>query len=268
MFRVAMTKISGRVNYFIAVLLGANFPFYYVCEYPRSGGTWVAHMLSDYLQISFPKNSIFPLGHSCIIHNHWKYHANLRNPVYVVRDGRDVAVSTMFYALKNSTKSTYYFKYYRKKFPSLFQNKSHHHTDKDLFRAFVIDWLKESGGTRLSWADHVQQWAFNENVIVAKYEEFHSDCFNTLKRVLLALGLNKIDDELLGFTVRKFSFEKQTGRKAGQADPKDNKRKGIIGDWKNYFDEEIGRIFNQQAGDVLLRLGYESDPEWYKKLRR
>lgn len=268
MFSLFMKKISGRLNYFLSIKHGHKFPFYYACEYPRSGGTWVAHMLSDYLQLSFPKNSIFPLGHSCIIHNHWKYNPKLVSPVYVVRDGRDVAVSTMFYALKNSKKSNYDLKYYKKKFPSLFQEAPNQKNARQLFRSFVTDWLKSSAGTRLSWAQHVRQWAFNENVIVAGYEDFHSDCFNTLKRVLLALGMKDIDDELLGFTVRKFSFEKQTGRKPGEIDTQNNKRKGIIGDWKNYFDAETAKIFNQHAGDVLLRLGYETDAEWYKSLKR
>jgi len=266
MFTIFMKKVSGRINYFTSIIYGNKFAFYYACEYPRSGGTWVAHMLSDYLQLSFPKNRVFPLGHSCIIHNHWKYNAKLINPVYVVRDGRDVAVSSMFYALKNSKKSSYYFKYYKKKFPNLFKDLPKQESDRELFNSFIPDWLKGSGATKYSWSEHVQQWAFNKNVIVTRYEDFHRDCFITLKYVLKRLGVEIIDDELLNFTVRKFSFEKQTGRKPGDLDAGNNKRKGIIGDWKNYFDNRAASLFHQHAGGVLLKLNYETDPEWYRKL--
>jgi hypothetical protein len=40
-------------------------------------------------------------------------------------------------------------------------------------------------------------------------------------------------------------------------------RKGIIGDWKNYFTEEIKKIFIERGGgDVLIELGYETDYNW------
>jgi len=40
-------------------------------------------------------------------------------------------------------------------------------------------------------------------------------------------------------------------------------RKGIIGDWKNYFTEEIKEEFNQNGGGmVLIEEGYEKDYNW------
>ncbi len=262
MLSLYLKKISGKTNYLTSIYYGHKFPFYYACEFPRSGGTWIAHMISDYLQLSFPKNSIFPIGHSCVIHNHWQYNPKLIKPIYIVRDGRDVAVSTMYYTLKNSKKS----RYYVKRFPSLFNNKVNGMKDKQLFKIFISDWFIKSAGTKLSWANHVRQWVFNKNVICVKYEDFHRNCSETLKFVLNRLGIVDIDMELLNMTVKKFSFVKQTGRKPGDANKKDNKRKGIIGDWKEHFNKETAFLFHQHTGNLLLKLNYETDPNWYKSL--
>lgn len=267
MIRLYMKKISGRLNYYISFYIGNSFPFYYVCEYPRSGGTWVAHMVADYLQISFPKNSIFPLGHSCVVHNHWKYSYRLDKPVYVVRDGRDVAVSTMYYAIKNSEKNRRNFKYYYRKFPQFFNVFLQEKDEQKAFKFFILDWSKHSTGIKFSWPAHVEQWAFRDNVICVKYEDFHQNCIVTLQNLLHQLGEVSVDTERLKNTVNKFSFEKQTGRKPGEANVQDNKRKGIIGDWKNYFDTETAKLFHQYAGDVLQKLAYEQDSEWYNTLK-
>jgi len=39
-------------------------------------------------------------------------------------------------------------------------------------------------------------------------------------------------------------------------------RKGLIGDWENHFTSEHVAAFKQEAGDALIRLGYESDDKW------
>ena len=36
----------------------------------------------------------------------------------------------------------------------------------------------------------------------------------------------------------------------------------IAGDWKNHFTEEDRRVFKEEAGELLIRLGYEEDLDW------
>jgi hypothetical protein len=43
-------------------------------------------------------------------------------------------------------------------------------------------------------------------------------------------------------------------------------RKGIAGDWKNYFSPESAGVFEQYAGDVLCELGYEQNAYWKRDL--
>lgn len=39
-------------------------------------------------------------------------------------------------------------------------------------------------------------------------------------------------------------------------------RKGTSGGWREYFTEEHKRLFKEVAGDLLIRLGYESNNDW------
>jgi hypothetical protein len=39
-------------------------------------------------------------------------------------------------------------------------------------------------------------------------------------------------------------------------------RKAIAGDWRNFFSAAHSDTFKQIAGDLLIKLGYESDLNW------
>ena len=92
-----LARVSERANRGIAQRWGARFPFYYVAEFPRSGGTWFTHLLAHALEVPFPKNSRMPHAMECVLHLHWPYSPRCNRPFYVVRDGRDVAASAWFY---------------------------------------------------------------------------------------------------------------------------------------------------------------------------
>lgn len=52
------------------------------------------------------------------------------------------------------------------------------------------------------------------------------------------------------------------GRKKGEEDKKSHYRKGVSGDWKNYFAEMHKEEFKKHYGEGLIRLGYESGNKW------
>ncbi len=54
------------------------------------------------------------------------------------------------------------------------------------------------------------------------------------------------------------SFKKITGgRNQGVEDQNAHYRKGISGDWRNYFDESLITYFREVTRDLLEVLGYE-----------
>ncbi len=39
-------------------------------------------------------------------------------------------------------------------------------------------------------------------------------------------------------------------------------RKGQPGEWRQWFDDDLKRLFKERTGDLLIRLGYERDHDW------
>lgn len=94
-------RVAGsRTTRVVAGIWGDRIPLYYVSEYPKSGGTWLAKMLADYLEVALPQNNMFPILKTSVVHNHWKYSPYLKNAVYLIRDGRDLVVSIYFTCLR------------------------------------------------------------------------------------------------------------------------------------------------------------------------
>ena len=52
------------------------------------------------------------------------------------------------------------------------------------------------------------------------------------------------------------------GRNNGTVDNLSHYRKGISGDWKNYFNNDIKEKFKKDFPNLLIKLGYEENNEW------
>lgn len=69
-------------------------------------------------------------------------------------------------------------------------------------------------------------------------------------------------ERLLG-VVYDNRFEKLSeGRGRGVVDERSHYRKGEAGDWMNHLGERHVAAFKERWNDLVLRLGYESDPAW------
>ena len=70
-------------------------------------------------------------------------------------------------------------------------------------------------------------------------------------------------DTMLYQLLQDYSFERLAGRKRGKEDRLAHYRKGVPGDWRNYFDDTIIAKFKDCTSDLVLRLGYEKDVNWW-----
>ena len=52
------------------------------------------------------------------------------------------------------------------------------------------------------------------------------------------------------------------GRSRGDENKDSHYRKGVAGDWKNYFNEAHKDFFKRQFGDLVVQLGYATDNQW------
>ncbi|MBN4060258.1 sulfotransferase domain-containing protein [Planctomycetaceae bacterium AH-315-I19] len=267
--RVLLERISNRLTRRVAVRYGPAFPQYYVCEYPRSGGTWLARMLADYFGIARPGPSVFPIGCRAVIHTHWKFHPRLRNVFVLTRDGRDVMTSYWFYYVRGiENKITYNHaalaQQFRQRYGEEFDTQN---TSKHL-ATFIRNEFANPRGARQNWADYNRVWydpARFSWIGYLTYEQLLSDPVGAMSKAISHVTDKPADEARIRRTVDHFSMSSDTGRKQGEEDRSSFIRKGIAGDWKNHFTPETARVFNELAGDMLIKLGYEQDDSWVER---
>jgi hypothetical protein len=95
-----------------------------------------------------------------------------------------------------------------------------------------------------------------------RYEDLLAEPIGEVMRLLEFLGADA-DEEVARRCVEAASFEQLSGgRIQGEEASSSFYRKGVAGDWRNYFSEQDRRDFKEEAGELLIRLGYEEDLDW------
>jgi Sulfotransferase domain len=116
------------------------------------------------------------------------------------------------------------------------------------------EWLLENANICSSWIDAQHEWI--------RYEDLLGNDVEILEGVLIDRCGLQIDREVFREHVLNCRFSKLSGRMPGQADPNSHFRKGIAGDWRNYFTPKIKEAFKRQYGNLLLKSGYEKSNDW------
>jgi len=137
---------------------------------------------------------------------------------------------------------------------------------RDVLPRFIEEWSTRPAGAHCTWPQHVAMWSGRPHVIMVRYEDLLADTAGTLARALPVHTGRAVDAENLEATVRKFSFERQSGRKAGDEAPGAVLRKGISGDWRNHFTRAAAEVFDRRCGSHLIELGYEKNSDWVKNV--
>jgi hypothetical protein len=80
----------------------------------------------------------------------------------------------------------------------------------------------------------------------------------------LAMLRNKLlPKPILTFILWRNSFNRRSGgRLHGEEDQRNHYRKGVSGDWRNYFTPKVKDAFKERYAGLLSRLGYEADENW------
>jgi hypothetical protein len=109
------------------------------------------------------------------------------------------------------------------------------------------------------------EWILNQNnngPKVFRFEDLFGDKQETTFQELMDHCNLRFTAPALNELLQKLSFENISGRVAGVEDKKSHLRKGISGDWKNFFNETHKSIFKEKAGALLIACGYESGGDW------
>ena len=97
---------------------------------------------------------------------------------------------------------------------------------------------------------------------MVRYEDLLERDEEVLTRLLLDECGLPIERAHLQAAIHACRFERLTGRARGDEDISSHERKGIAGDWRNYFADRVKSVFKERFGPLLLATGYESDADW------
>lgn len=164
--------------------------------------------------------------------------------VLCVRDPKDVLVSQYFSWLKSHQNNTEELLATRERLKSM--------SLQDGLRLLVDENRIMMCRTSMDWSDVIA----GPHAHLVKYEALKSDFHQTMKDAGQHLGID-LPTPYLDTLHQKYSFESRTGRSAGSEDSGGHYRKGVAGDWVNYFDGPLTEAFNERYGPVCDLLGYE-----------
>ena len=185
--------------------------------------------------------------------------------IHIIRDGRDQAVSFIHQQGNRAKRG----RTHRLSPEELAKSEAYRRSPQELSETgegmFAEKTLRKAAQ---NWALRVGQAIedgpalFGESYTEVHYEDLLARPNEEAARLFEFLGVDA-SESLVERAVNSASFEKLSrGRERGQEDPSSFYRKGVAGDWKNLFNERDKQVYKEEAGELLIRLGYEKDGDW------
>jgi hypothetical protein len=241
---------------------------------PKSGTTWLMRMLASlpgYRAVGNFHGEISryeTVQPGQIVHSHDYYslelcealRANDIRVLCIVRDLRDQAVSRMFHLKRDESHAWQPLVKGMSKDEALMLSIEGHPPQDDLPALPGV----------LSWRKLTHGWLTGElEPIRLRYEAVVADTAREMSQLFECLDI-VMPQGLLKAIIRRNRFERltvgrkfwQQGRGPGQENPTSHFRKGIVGDWRNHFNQDHRQRFKELAGDWLVEMGYEANLEW------
>jgi hypothetical protein len=105
-------------------------------------------------------------------------------------------------------------------------------------------------------ARHMAEWDYDQaEFLELKYEECMSDERGAFENLFHWFGLN---DHAI--TIGMDAVERLSLKRGGAI--RNHARSGASGEWRQRFAPEHIQRFKELTGDLVVRLGYETDPDW------
>jgi estrone sulfotransferase len=232
----------------------------FLVSYPKSGNTWLRFLIGNALtnnQCNFNNiGSIIPdiyqnweecdqISRPRIMKSHRPYTSKMKKVIYLVRDGRDVAVSYYFHLLKKKKlKRNIAFDEYLHNF-----NRGLVNVRLGSWNAHVLRWLHKTSGDQL----------------VIKFEDLKKDTVTEFKKILNFIGLQKNEDEISS-AITASDFKRMQALEQEQSAVYHDfvntdssisfMRAGKVGGWKEYFTKENEEEFLLRQGEALRLFNY------------
>jgi hypothetical protein len=246
---------------------GLNRNDVFVASYPRSGNTWLRFMLFEILT---QKNAEFgnvnrhiPYvgGHGAamallpnqgrLIKTHEAFRLDYRRAIYIVRDGRDVALSEYAYQKAQGWIDCSF---------------------DDYLKMFV----KGNASIYGSWEENVRSWIESPlnargDLMLISYWEMKQKTEPTLTRIAEFLKVwvpaQVIDSAIQNNNIQNMRKKEDRAPQIGY-DPRTQSiaeerrfvRSGALGGWRERLTPAQAEYLQRNTGEMLARLGFEEDP--------
>jgi Sulfotransferase domain len=246
---------------------GLNRNDVFVAHYPRSGSTWLRFMLFEILtgkgaEFDHVNRDIPDVGgqrdaaallpnQGRLIKTEEPFRPDYRRAIYLVRDGRDVALSEYAYEKAQGWIDCPF---------------------DDYLKMFVNGNASPYG----SWEEHARSWIESPlnargDLMLVSYPELRQNTELTLTRIAEFLKVrvpvqvihNAIQNNNLHNMRKKEDRDPQIGydpRTRSIPEEKRFVRSGAVGGWRERLTPAQAEYLQRNTGKMLLRLGFEEDP--------
>jgi lipopolysaccharide transport system ATP-binding protein len=168
----------------------------------------------------------------------------------VIRDLRDTMISNYF-SLKTTHRETQFSPEVRD-----FREKLNSSSVTDGLMLTLERWVPTG-------AAEIQESWVNSGETIYRFEDLLLGDLEPLERILIEDCELPVPRERLQRAMDSASFsELSGGRERGQEDLGSHWRKGVAGDWKNYFTAPLKDAVKERYGQLLIDTGYEKDLDW------
>ena len=171
--------------------------------------------------------------------------------IFVLRDPRDLVVSDYF-SLRYSHVPIGEIPRIRQALETLSEQEG---------LLYVLHYLHFYGtfACQLSWFNAGNN---DPEVLIVRFEDLITDNSLPIWEKIFDHFDIKIPKPVLSQLIQDYSFKSLSGRKRGSEEKCSHYRKGVHGDWKNYFDDRLAQRFKQLTRDLVVKLGYEPNNAW------
>jgi hypothetical protein len=180
--------------------------------------------------------------------------------IHIVRDGRDVAISAMHHwwrLAKDQAGGVFELT------PEELKIRDAYLQDREGFLASGRSIFTEERLRQLAhrWSQRVAKahrdgtTLYGERYLEIRYEDLLRDTPGTLRQVFELLHARK-DDRIIELCIQTSSFERVASRQPGEEDSHSFFRKGVAGDWRSVFTDRDRELYEEIAGDQLIKMGY------------
>lgn len=226
-----------------------------VNEYPKSGGTWLAQMLANALDVPFRYGERVEIEPS-VTHGHFLSPLGLRNVVVLWRDPRDLLVSFYYHCyFINEHRNAALVQLMKTRCP--FDDYADIRGNLPAFIRFISETPLSPSFT---WPEFAHVWAGRPGTVQTSYEALRADTAGEITRVAEALTGRPLPDgraeqaaECHDFARAKALSERTKPSHAEVSFV----REGAIGGWRNHFAPGANAALREGGySEAMRKLGY------------